>query len=103
MEATTQEELTPQERARRQKRNRKRKLARARFAEGQALPPVLGLGRTQYLALFGADADYDAYAEAFIAGAKKARRRWEFPLVPLAGASFPSLKRHRKGMPIERG
>ena len=31
------------------------------------------------------------------------RRRWEFPLEPLAGACFPSLKRHRKGMPIERG
>ena len=101
MDATTPE-ITPQERARRQKRNRKRKEARRKVAEGQALPPVVGMGRTQYLALFGADADYDAYADAFIAGAKKARRRWEFPLEPLGGVSFPSLKRHRKGMPLER-
>ena len=99
---TPTQEITPQERARRQKRNQKRKLDRQRSAEGRALPPVVGLGRTQYLAMFGADADYDAYADAFIAGAKKARRRWEFPLEPLAGASFPSLKRHRKGMPLEQ-
>ena len=89
------QEITPQERARRQKRNRKRKLARKLWAEMQALPPVVGLGRTQYLAMFGADADYDSYADAFIAAAKKARRRWEFPLKPLAGASFPSLKLKR--------
>ena len=96
-------EISPEERAKRQKRNRRRKLDRQKAAEGRALPPVVGLGRLQYLAMFGADADYDAYADAFIAGAKKARRRWEFPLEPLAGASFPSLKRHRKGMPIEGG
>ena len=102
MEAPTQE-ISPEERARRQKRNRRRKLDRQKAAEGRALPPVVGLGRSQYFAMFGADADYDAYADAFIAGAKKARRRWEFPLEPLAGASLPSLKRHRKGMPIERG
>ena len=52
---TPTQEITPQERARRQKRNRKRKLDRQRSAEMQALPPVVGLGRTQYLALFGAD------------------------------------------------
>jgi len=101
MEAATQE-ISPQERARRQKRNRKRKLDRLRSAEGRVLPPVVGLGRSQYLALFGADANYDQYADAFIAGAKKARRSWEFPLEPVAGASFPSMKKHRKGMPIER-
>ena len=95
MEAPTQE-ISPEERARRQKRNRRRKLDRQKAAEGRALPPVVGLGRSQYLAMFGADADYDAYADAFIAGAKKARRRWEFPLEPLAGASFPSPKRQRK-------
>ena len=102
MEAPTQE-ISPEERARRQKRNRRRKLDRQKAAEGRALPHVIGLGRREFLAMFGADADYDAYADAFIAGAKKARRRWEFPLEPLAGACFPSLKRHRKGMPIERG
>lgn len=96
------QEITPQERARRQKRNRKRKLARKLWAEMQALPPVVGLGRRQFLAMFGPDADYDKYADTFIEGAKKARRRWEFPLEPLAGASFPSLKRHRKGMALER-
>ena len=101
MEAPTQE-ISPEERARRQKRNRRRKLDRQKAAEGRALPPVVGLGRLQYLAMFGADADYDAYADAFIAGAKKARRRWEFPPEPLAGASFPSLKRHRKGMKLVR-
>ena len=94
METPTQE-IGPEERARRQKRNRKRKLDRQKAAEGRALPPVVGLGRAQYHAMFGADADYDAYADAFIAGAKKARRRWEFPVEPLAGVSFPSLKRHR--------
>ena len=99
---TPTQEITPQERARRQKRNRKRKLARKLWAEMQALPPVVGLGRAQYLTMFGEDADYDQYADAFIAAAKKARRRWEFPLEPVAGASFPSLKRHRKGMPIVR-
>lgn len=57
---------------------------------------MIGLGRREYLAMFGADADYDAYADAFIAGAKKARRRWEFPVEPLAGASFPSLKKTQK-------
>ena len=96
------QEISPQERARRQKRNRKRKLDRQRSAEGRALPPVVGLGRAQYFTMFGEDADYDQYADAFIAAAKKARRRWEFPLEPVAGASLPSPKRHRKDMPIVR-
>ena len=95
MEAPTQE-ISPEERAKRQKRNRRRKLDRQKAAEGRALPPVVGLGRAQYHATFGADADYDAYADAFIAGAKKARRRWEFPLERLAGTFFPSPKRQRK-------
>ena len=95
MEAPTQE-ISPEERARRQKRNRKRKLDRQKVTEGRALPPVVGLSRNEYRLLFGEEACYDAYADAFIAGAKKARRRWEFPLEPLAGASFPSPKRQRK-------
>ena len=95
MEAPTQE-ISPEERARRQKRNRRRKLDRQKAAEGRALPPVVGLGRSQYLAMFGADADYDAYADAFIAGAKKAGRGGAFPPAPVGGASFPSAKRQRK-------
>lgn len=87
---------------RRKKKNAARKLARRRCAEGRALPPVVGLSKEQFVKMFGTGSDYDAYADAFIAASKKARRRWEFPLEPLAGASFPSLKRHRKGMPLER-
>ena len=95
-------EISEQERARRRKKNAKRKLSRIKAAEFAKLPPVVGLGREEYARLFGEDADYDAYADAFIAGAKAKRRRWEFPLSPLAGASFPSVKRHRKGMAPER-
>lgn len=95
-------EINERERARRRKKNAKRKLCRLRAAECAKLPPVMGLGREEYARLFGEDADYDQYADAFIAAAKAKRRRWEFPLVPLAGASFPSVKRHRKGMALER-
>ena len=99
---TPEQPISEAERARRQKKNRARKLARRRWREGQAMPPVIGLSRAQYAAMFGADADYEAYADTFIAGAKKARRRWEFPLEPLGGISYPSLKAHRKGMKLER-
>ena len=47
------QEISPEERARRQKRNRKRKLDRQKAAEGRALPPVVGLGRREFLAMLG--------------------------------------------------
>lgn len=90
--------LTETAKERRKKKNRARKLSRARIAALYAMPPVVGLSRAQYARLVGPDANYDAYAEAFIAGAKWQHRHYEFPLEPLGGVSFPSVKRHRKGM-----
>ena len=90
--------MSDAERARRRKKNAKRKLSRKLCAEGRALPPIMGLSRSQFVALMGTDTEYDAYCDTFIAAAKKARRRWEFPLEAAGGVSFPSFKRHRKGM-----
>lgn len=70
--------ITPKQRMIRQKRNRKRKEARKLWAERQAMPPVQGLRRSEFIKLFGDDQNYDAYADALIEAAKKARRRWEF-------------------------
>lgn len=95
-------ELSEKERARRQKKNRARKLDRLKSAAGRALPPVVGLSKEQYAATFGTNEGYDTYADAFILAAKKARRRYEFPLEPLGGVSFPSPKPHRKGMKLSR-
>ncbi len=95
-----QVELTDEQRRERRRRlNAKRKESRRRCAALRALPPVVGLSRAEFFRIFGEGADYDAYADAFIAGALAKRRRYEFPLEPLAGVSYPSLKRHRKGMP----
>ena len=91
-------EISEQERARRKKKNLKRKQARQRIAAGQALPPVVGLSRAAFAKLVGADADYSAYADAFILAAKKACRRYEFPLEVLGGVSFPSRVIRHKGM-----
>jgi len=91
-------EVTEAQRARRKRRNLQRKAARRKAAEIKALPPVTALSRQAFRMLVGTDADYDLYAAQFIAEAKAKGRRYEFPLEPLAGASFPSFKRHRKGM-----
>jgi len=101
MEAPTQE-ISPEERAKRQKRNRRRKLDRQKAAEGRALPPVVGLGRAQYHATFGADADYDAYADAFIAGAKKAGGAGSFRLNDWPARSSPVRNDKEKERLIDR-
>ena len=88
---------TPAQIAKRKRKNAKRKLARQLCAAGRALPPVTGLSRGDFMRLTGSTAEYDAYAEKFIAGAKKARRRWEFPLEPLAGVVVPASPRKRSG------
>lgn len=89
---------TPAQIAKRKRKNAKRKLARQLCAAGRALPPVTGLSRVDFMRLTGGSAEeYDAYAEKFIAGAKKARRRWEFPLEPLAGVVVPASPRKRSG------
>ena len=65
----------------RRRKNLKRKQSRQRRARAAALPPVVGLGKSEFVALTaGTPEEYDAYAEKFIAGAKKAGRRYEFPL-----------------------
>ena len=67
--------------ARRKRRNAKRKLDRQRRAAGLALPPVVGLSKGDFARLTGGTAEeYEAYCDKFIEGARKARRRWEFPL-----------------------
>jgi len=94
-------EISEQERARRKKKNLKRKQARQRIAAGQALPPVVGLSREQFAQYFGPDneaTNYDTYADAFILAAKKARRRYEFPLEVLGGVSFPGRVIRHTGM-----
>lgn len=78
---------TPAQLARRKRKNAARSRARAVKKEFRTNPPAIGLGKGDYLRLFGADADYDAYCDAFIAGARKAHRRHEFPLEPLSGVS----------------
>ena len=84
--------------AKRQRKNAKRKLARQLCAAGRALPPVVGLSKAQFMAATGGTAaEYDAYASRFIEAAKKARRRYEFPLEPRAGICFPSKIKHHKG------
>lgn len=68
----------------RRRKNLKRKQSRQRRAAAYVLPPVVGLSKRQFVDLTGGSAEeYDAYAEQFIAGAKKAGRRYEFPLEPL--------------------
>ena len=68
----------------RRRKNLKRKQSRQRRAAARALPPVVGLSKRQFVDFTGGSAEeYDAYAEQFIAGAKKAGRRYEFPLEPL--------------------
>ena len=77
---------TPAQTEKRRRKNSKRKQARRLCAQGRALPPVVGLAKSEYIRLTGGTAgEYDAYCAAFIVGAKKSRRRWEFPLEPLAG------------------
>ena len=69
--------------AARKRKNFKRKQSRRRRAAARALPPVLGLSKAQFVNLTGGTSEeYDAYAEKFIAGAKRAGRRYEFPLEP---------------------
>ncbi len=80
----------------RRKKNAKRKLARRLCAAGRALPPVVGLSKGEFYRLTqGTPEQYDAYAETFIAAAKKARRRYEFPLEPLGGVQAPALREKR--------
>ena len=74
---------TPAQIARQKRKNRARLRSRKTAREFRTNPPALGLGRGEYLALFGVDADYDAYCDAFILAAKAAHRRHEFPLEPL--------------------
>lgn len=65
----------------RRRRNARRKLARRLCAEGRAKPPLVALSRAEMCRLTGCTPEeYDQYAEQFILNAKKARRRWEFPL-----------------------
>jgi len=73
-------ERTPAQAARRRRKNIERKAARRRIKEMNRQPPVVALSKSQYRAMFGLDADYDAYADAFIKGARKQFRRYEFPL-----------------------
>ena len=77
--------LTDEERARRKRHNLQRVKYRTIAKEFRENPPVVGLGRREYLKLFGEGADYDAYCEAFMAAARKAHRRHEFPLEALGG------------------
>lgn len=72
---------TEAQKARRKRRNARRKLCRLLCAEGRAKPPLVALSRAELCRLTGCTAEeYDQYAERFILNAKKARRRWEFPL-----------------------
>lgn len=65
----------------RRRKNLKRKQSRQRRAAARALPPVVGLGKSEFIALTtGTPEEYDAYCEKLISGAKKAGRRYEFPL-----------------------
>ena len=67
----------------RRRKNLKRKQSRQRRAAARALPPVVGLGKSEFNALTaGTPEEYDAYCEKLISGAKKAGRRYEFPLEP---------------------
>ena len=91
-------EISEHERERRKKKNAKRKLSRLKCAAARALPPVVGLSKAQYTAIFKCEEGYDTYADTFIAAAKKVGRRWEFPLEPLGGVCIPSRIRHRAGM-----
>lgn len=86
--------LTEAQKAKRRRKNAKRKLARRLCAAGWAMPPVQGLSKEEFIRLTGGTPEeYNAYADAFIAAAKKARRRWEFPLESVA----VPLKRARTG------
>lgn len=78
---------TPAQLARRKRKNQARVRYRKIAREFRTNPPALGLGRLEYLAMFGSDADYDAYCDAFILAAKKAHRRHEFPLFSLSEMS----------------
>lgn len=93
----------------RKKKNRKRieqrKRAAAR-AENALKPPLVALSKEEFdKVVYGASDQrtvesfnaYERYAKTFIAGATKAGRRWEFPIIPASGVSFPSKTRHRKG------
>ena len=72
----------------RKRKNLKRKIARRLCAAGRQLPAVVGLSRRQFAAVVGGTADeYEAYADRFIAAARAARRRWEFPLDPVFDGS----------------
>lgn len=74
---------TEAQKAYRTRKNRKRRIARRLCAEGRAKPPLCALSRSDFARLVGGTPEeYDAYAERFIAAARKARRRWEFPLEP---------------------
>lgn len=96
----TSPELSEKERARRRKKNLARKLSRQKAAAARALPPIMALSRAEYAGMFGADADYEYYADVLICGAKHGGRRIEFPLETLGGVAYPSIKPHRKGMPL---
>lgn len=72
--------LTPSQRAYRTRQNAKRKINRAKLKARLAMPPVVALSKPAYFGLLGTLDTYDAYADAFIAGAKKLNRRYEFPL-----------------------
>jgi len=76
-------DINDAERSRRRKKNLKRKLARQRIAVARAMPPLVALSKAQFVAITGLlGAEYDAYAEQFIAAAKAAHRNYEFPLAP---------------------
>ena len=81
------------DRERRRKKNAQRKMYRQRAKEYALLPPVVGLSCAEFQKLFGADANYDGNADSLIAGTKANHRRWEFPLEPAGGRSFPSVSR----------
>ncbi len=82
---------------RRQKRNQKRIQQRKRAASRAKLPPVVGLSKVEFGALFGSPEGYDDYATELIAGARAMGRRCEFPLAPLSGVAFPSRVRGHRG------
>ena len=73
--------MTEAQLARKKRRNARRKLCRLLCAEGRAMSPLVAMGKSELCRLTGCTPEeYDHYAEQFIANAKKARRRWEFPL-----------------------
>lgn len=64
----------------RKRKNLKRKHARQGYAAELAKPALQALSKKMFVLMTGcAPEQYDLYAAQFIAAAKKAHRRWEFP------------------------